>query len=369
MAKIQLEKVVKRFGNVTAVDNISLSIEDEEFLVLLGPSGCGKSTTLRLIAGLEEITAGAVFIGDTLVNHLEPKERDIAMVFQNYALYPHKNVYMNMAFSLILRKFPKDEIDRRVKEAAAILGIEELLDRKPRELSGGQSQRVAMGRAIVRKPKAFLFDEPLSNLDAKLRLSMREEIRSLHDRLKTTTVYVTHDQVEAMTLADRIAVIKEGAIQQLGAPLDIYERPSNTFVAGFIGSPPMNLIDCRLVQDGSDRFIDAGAFRFPVSAIPNGEAIALKLKGDAVILGLRPEDLEEPEFSRIQNQAQVINARVTMKEPMGANVHLRVTSGPHKIIACVNSGTRAKIGDAIVLACDLSKARLYDKTSGLLLTK
>ncbi|HID30614.1 MAG TPA: ATP-binding cassette domain-containing protein, partial [Desulfobacterales bacterium] len=241
MAKILLESVVKRFGKITAVDNISLTIEDREFFVLLGPSGCGKSTCLRLIAGLEEITEGFIFIDDILVNHLEPKDRDIAMVFQNYALYPHKNVYMNMAFSLVLRKFPKDEIDRRVREAAAILGVEDLMDRKPRELSGGQSQRVAMGRAIVRKPKAFLFDEPLSNLDAKLRLNMREEIRSLHDRLKTTTIYVTHDQVEAMTLADRMAVMKEGRILQIGAPMQIYEHPINIFVAGFIGSPPMNL--------------------------------------------------------------------------------------------------------------------------------
>jgi multiple sugar transport system ATP-binding protein len=367
MAKIELKKVVKRFGNVTAVDNISLSIEDGEFMVLLGPSGCGKSTTLRLIAGLEEITEGAIFIGDTLVNHLDPKNRDIAMVFQNYALYPHKNAYMNMAFSLMMRKFPKEEIERRVREAAAILGIEELLDRKPRELSGGQSQRVAMGRAIVRKPKAFLFDEPLSNLDAKLRLSMREEIRGLHDRLKTTTVYVTHDQVEAMTLADRIVVMQQGAVQQLGTPLDIYERPRSTFVAGFIGSPPMNLIDCRLTQNGPNRFIDAGVFKFPLTAIPNGEVITSNLKGDIVILGLRPEDLEEREFSRPLAEAQFINARVTMKEPMGANVHLRLASGTHKIIACVNSGTRAKIGDEIVLACNLSKALLYDKTSGLLL--
>jgi len=367
MAKIRLENVVKKFGKVTALDNITLTIEDQEFLVLLGPSGCGKSTCLRLVAGLEETTEGLIFIDDELVNYLEPKERDIAMVFQNYALYPHKNVYMNMAFSLVLRKFPKDEIDRRVREAATILGIEELLDRRPRELSGGQSQRVAMGRAIVRKPKAFLFDEPLSNLDAKLRLSMREEIRSLHDRLKTTTVYVTHDQVESMTLADRIAVMKDGVLQQLGAPMEIYERPCNTFVAGFIGSPPMNLIECQVVQKGTDHFIDGVAFQFPVSAIQDGDAVVSKLKGRGIILGLRPEDMEDLEFSREQNQAHVINARVSMKEPMGANVHLRVTCGPHKIFSCVNSGTGAKVGADITLACDLSKARLYDKETGILL--
>ena len=367
MAKIQLENVVKRFGNVTAVDNVALTIEDQEFLVLLGPSGCGKSTCLRLVAGLEEITEGLIFIDDNPVNHLEPKERDIAMVFQNYALYPHKNVYMNMAFSLILRKFPKDEIDRRVREAAAILGIEELLHRKPRELSGGQSQRVAMGRAIVRKPKAFLFDEPLSNLDAKLRLSMREEIRSLHDRLKTTTIYVTHDQVEAMTLADRIAVIKEGVIQQLGAPLEIYAHPSNTFVAGFIGSPPMNLIECQVVQKGTDIIIDGGSFQFPATAIQNGTAVFSHHRLDRVILGIRPEDIEDSAFAKEKNPEGTFNARISMVEPMGANVHLRLISGAHQLMACVEAKTRAKAGETIALACDLSNARLYDTETGNLL--
>lgn len=368
MAKIQLEKVVKRFGNVTAVDNFSLTIEDQEFLVLLGPSGCGKSTCLRLVAGLEEITEGLILIDDNPVNHLEPKERDIAMVFQNYALYPHKNVYMNMAFSLILRKFSKDEIDRRVREAAAILGIEELLDRKPRELSGGQSQRVAMGRAIVRKPKAFLFDEPLSNLDAKLRLSMREEIRGLHDRLKTTTIYVTHDQVEAMTLADRIAVIKEGVIQQVGKPLDIYAHPTNTFVAGFIGSPPMNLIKCRVVCKGTDHFIDGGSFQFPASAIQNGTAVLSRHGLDRVILGIRSEDIEDIAFVKEKNPANTFDARISMVEPMGANVYLRLITGSHHLMACVDPKTRAKTGETLSLACDLSNARIYDIETGNLLS-
>ena len=367
MAKILLESVVKRFGKITAVDNISLTIEDREFFVLLGPSGCGKSTCLRLIAGLEEITEGFIFIDDILVNHLEPKDRDIAMVFQNYALYPHKNVYMNMAFSLVLRKFPKDEIDRRVREAAAILGVEDLMDRKPRELSGGQSQRVAMGRAIVRKPKAFLFDEPLSNLDAKLRLNMREEIRSLHDRLKTTTIYVTHDQVEAMTLADRMAVMKEGRILQIGAPMQIYEHPINIFVAGFIGSPPMNLIECRSVQNGAALFLDSGAFRFPVSAIPKGMEVVSAHTADQIVLGIRPEDIEDREFASEKSRGGILRTKISMVEPMGANVHLRLKLGDQNLIACVNSKTRARAGETIELVCDLSKAHLYDKETGALL--
>lgn len=359
MAEIMLENVVKRFGEVVAVDHVTLTIEDQEFVVLVGPSGCGKSTTLRLIAGLEEITEGFIYIERHLVNYVEPKDRDIAMVFQNYALYPHMNVYMNMAFGLKLRRFPREEIDRRVHEAAAILGIEELLDRKPRQLSGGQSQRVAMGRAIVRKPKAFLFDEPLSNLDAKLRGSMRAEIRNLHDRLKTTTVYVTHDQVEAMTLADRVVLINEGTIQQVGTPLDIYDHPMNKFVAGFIGSPAMNFVDCEVVQKGEQLFLDGNSFQFPISAIKGGTQIS-HLLGKRVILGLRPEDIEDREFAKEQTEG-VIKATVTMVEPMGANVHLRITNGIHHIIACVDSKTRAKAGDTIDLVCDLSKTHLFDK--------
>ncbi|HEY8497197.1 MAG TPA: sn-glycerol-3-phosphate ABC transporter ATP-binding protein UgpC, partial [Limnochordales bacterium] len=259
MARVVLENVTKRYGNVVAVNKANLVIEDEEFVVLVGPSGCGKSTTLRMIAGLEEITEGNIYIGDRLVNDVPPKDRDIAMVFQNYALYPHMNVYDNMAFGLKLRKFPKDEIDRRVREAARMLGIEHLLDRKPKQLSGGQRQRVAVGRAIVREPAAFLMDEPLSNLDAKLRVQMRAELSKLHNRLRTTTIYVTHDQTEAMTMGDRIVVMKDGFIQQVGAPLEIYENPNNVFVAGFIGSPAMNFLNAVLRRDGDDVVVDCQA--------------------------------------------------------------------------------------------------------------
>ncbi|NVM25899.1 MAG: sn-glycerol-3-phosphate ABC transporter ATP-binding protein UgpC [Desulfobacterales bacterium] len=368
MAEIRLENVVKRFGTVTAVDHGTLTIEDQEFVVLVGPSGCGKSTILRLIAGLEEMTEGYIYIGDQIVNYVEPKDRDIAMVFQNYALYPHMNVYMNMAFGLKLRRFSAEEMDRRVHEAAAILGIDELLDRKPRQLSGGQSQRVAMGRAIVRKPKAFLFDEPLSNLDAKLRVSMRGEIRNLHDRLKTTTVYVTHDQVEAMTLADRVVVINQGVIQQVGAPLEVYDHPINTFVAGFIGSPAMNFIDCRVVQDGPNILLDGESFQFPLSATKDGMQIFSHLLGKEVILGLRPEDIEDREFVKDQKEG-IIKATVNMVEPMGANVHLRVASGMHHIIACVSPKTRAKAGENIDLVCDLSKVHLFDKETEKVISK
>src|SRR5512137_2457764 len=270
MSNVILKKVVKRFGSVTAVDNLTIEIRDREFAVLVGPSGCGKTTALRMIAGLETITSGEIYIGDTLVNDMAPKDRDIAMVFQNYALYPHMNVRENLGFGLKMRKFPKEEIDQRVQEAADILGIHELLDRKPKELSGGQRQRVAVGRAIVRKPKVFLFDEPLSNLDAKLRVAMRAEISKLHRRLGATILYVTHDQVEAMTMADRIFIMLDGTLQQSGAPLEGYKQPANRFVAGFIGSPAMNFIEATLIQEGATFFVDAGAFkvRLPEAFFP-----------------------------------------------------------------------------------------------------
>ncbi|MFY9475298.1 MAG: sn-glycerol-3-phosphate ABC transporter ATP-binding protein UgpC, partial [Bacillota bacterium] len=261
MARVYLEHVWKRFGNVVAVKDVTLEIEDKEFLILVGPSGCGKSTTLRMIAGLEEISEGSIYIGDTLVNDIPPKDRDIAMVFQNYALYPHMDVYNNMAFGLKLRKFPKAEIDKRVNEAARVLGIENLLKRKPKELSGGQRQRVALGRAIVREPKVFLMDEPLSNLDAKLRVQMRAELAKLHDRLQTTIIYVTHDQTEAMTMGDRIVVQKDGVIQQVGAPMEIYDHPNNVFVAGFIGSPSMNFIDVVLLKEDDDLWVKSDSFK------------------------------------------------------------------------------------------------------------
>src|SRR6266851_3568130 len=283
MAQVTLRKVIKKYDEVLAVRGIDLDITDKEFIVLVGPSGCGKSTTLRMIAGLEEITGGDIAIGGDVVNDVPPKDRDIAMVFQNYALYPHMNVYENMSFGLKLKRTPKDEIDRRVKQAAQILDITELLDRKPKQLSGGQRQRVAMGRAIVRDPKVFLFDEPLSNLDAKLRVAMRSEIKALHQRLKTTTVYVTHDQVEAMTMADRIAVMHDGRIEQLGEPLELYDRPATLFVAQFIGSPAMNVFD-GIVKGGA---VEALGARWPAAVAKTGGA-----EGQRVNYGIRPEHLE-----------------------------------------------------------------------------
>jgi len=256
MANVILKEILKKFGDVLAVNKISLEIKDQEFVVFVGPSGCGKTTTLRMIAGLEEVDGGEIYIGDVLVNDVPPKDRDIAMVFQNYALYPHMDVYNNMAFGLKLRKFPKNEIDQRVKEAAEILGIQELLQRKPKQLSGGQRQRVAVGRAIVRHPKVFLFDEPLSNLDAKLRVQMRAELSKLHDRLKTTMIYVTHDQIEAMTMGDRIVVMRDGLVQQVGSPLELYNKPVNKFVAGFIGTPSMNFLDVVLKKESDTLYLD-----------------------------------------------------------------------------------------------------------------
>jgi len=270
MANVILKSLTKKFKEVTAVDNVNIEIKDKEFAVLVGPSGCGKTTTLRAIAGLEEATSGEIYIGDKLVNDVQPKDRDIAMVFQNYALYPHMDVYNNMAFGLKLRKFPKKEIDQRVEEAAEILGIENLLKRKPKQLSGGQRQRVAVGRAIVRKPKVFLFDEPLSNLDAKLRkfpkkeIDQRAEISKLHRKLEATIIYVTHDQVEAMTMADRMFIMNDGRLQQAGAPLEVYKKPNNKFVAGFIGSPAMNFIDSKVAKENGDYFIDADSFKVKV---------------------------------------------------------------------------------------------------------
>ena len=291
MAKVVMEKLNKHYGEVMAVKDLDLEIPDKEFVVLVGPSGCGKTTTLRMVAGLEEITAGDIYIGDKLVNQLPPKDRDIAMVFQNYALYPHMTVYQNLAFALTLRKIPKAEIDRRVKDAADILNIGELLQRKPKALSGGQRQRVAVGRAIVRKPKVFLFDEPLSNLDAKLRVQMRAELKKLHERLQGTVIYVTHDQVEAMTMGDRIVVMKDGLKQQMGPPLELYFKPANKFVAGFIGSPAMNFIEGDLFSEGGELYFQAAGMKLKV---PKDKAEPLRKYGKTrVIFGIRPEDLPE----------------------------------------------------------------------------
>ncbi len=322
MAKVLMEKLNKHYGDVKAVNDLDLEIPDKEFVVLVGPSGCGKTTTLRMVAGLEEITAGDIYIDDKLVNHLPPKDRDIAMVFQNYALYPHMTVYQNLAFALSLRKFPKTEIDQRVKDAAEILNIGELLQRKPKALSGGQRQRVAVGRAIVRKPKVFLFDEPLSNLDAKLRVQMRAELKKLHERLQGTVIYVTHDQVEAMTMGDRIVVMKDGLKQQVGPPLGLYFKPANKFVAGFIGSPAMNFIEGDLLSEGEELYFQATGMKLKV---PKDKAEPLRKYGKkGVIFGIRPEDLPEAACAL---PGETVEAVVEVTEPLGCDVFLDVKVG------------------------------------------
>ncbi len=358
MASVTYEHVTKRFGKVVAVHDLNIHVEDGEFLVLLGPSGCGKTTTLRLLAGLEEPTSGNIYIGDRLVNDVPPKDRDIAMVFQSYALYPHMTVYDNMAFGLKLRKVPKDEIDRRVREAARILGIEELLDRKPKQLSGGQRQRVAVGRAIVREPKVFLMDEPLSNLDAKLRVHARAELAKLHQRLGTTWIYVTHDQVEAMTMATRIAVQKDGVLQQLGTPQELYNYPANLFVAGFIGSPAMNFFDVTLVPEDDTLYADGGTFRLK---IPEAKAKALgPYKGKKVILGIRPEDIHDPEFTPPDITEGRIKAKVEVTELMGNEVFLYLLTGKKSFIARVDPRTKAKIGDEIEAVANMDNIHFFD---------
>ena len=367
MAQVILKDITKRFGNVVAVDNISLDIKDKEFIVLVGPSGCGKSTTLRMVAGLEEITAGTISIDDTVVNDVPPKDRDIAMVFQNYALYPHMDVYNNMAFGLKLRKFPKNEIDRRVKEAARMLGIENLLDRKPKALTGGQRQRVAVGRAIVREPKVFLMDEPLSNLDAKLRVQMRSELSKLHNRLQTTIIYVTHDQTEAMTMGDRIVVMKDGHILQVGAPLEIYNRPNSIFVAGFIGSPAMNFLDVVLRKDGETYIIDAKTFKLP---IPAEKAASIKSIGQyvdkQVVLGIRPEDIEDAAIADKEHN-EFLEADVDVTEPMGAEVYVYFSSGENTFIARLDAATEATDGAKLKVGFDMSKIHLFDKDTEMVI--
>ena len=321
MAKVVLKNLTKKFDEVIAVNNMNNTIEDREFAVLVGPSGCGKTTTLRMVAGLEEVTEGEIYIGDRLVNGVAPKDRDIAMVFQNYALYPHFNVYDNMAFGLKLRRTPKAEIERRVMEAAKILKIEDLLKRKPKQLSGGQRQRVALGRAIVRDPKVFLMDEPLSNLDAKLRVQMRTEIAKLHERLKATIIYVTHDQTEAMTMADKIIILKDGIVQQTGKPQEVYDYPANMFVAGFIGSPAMNFLDVTI----TDRL----TFKSNVFELGSTDRVKEVIKsnnlvGKEVVIGIRPEDLEDTNFVQNATKDSTINANVEVTEPMGSEIYLYV---------------------------------------------
>jgi len=362
MASVTFDNVTKRYGNVTAVSNLSLEIPDKEFLVLVGPSGCGKTTALRMLAGLEEITEGTIRIGDRVVNDVPPKDRDIAMVFQSYALYPHMSVYDNMAFGLKLRKTPKAEIDERVKRAAEILGItQEMLSRKPRQLSGGQRQRVAVGRAIVRHPQVFLFDEPLSNLDAKLRVQTRAEISKLHQSLQTTFIYVTHDQTEAMTMATRIAVMKDGILQQVDSPQQLYDFPLNVFVAGFIGSPAMNFFDATVVGSDGRLFVDAGSFRV---AIPDEHAGRYKAAtGKRVIFGIRPEDIHDPQYAKPGIHAATITVRVDVRELMGNEIFLYLMSGEKQFVARVDPRTKAAVGDEIQVALNMDNIHLFDRES------
>ena len=361
MANVTLKDVCKVYDNsVMAVKHVDLEIRDKEFMVLVGPSGCGKSTTLRMIAGLEEISSGTISIGDRIVNDVPPKDRDIAMVFQNYALYPHMTVYDNMAFALKLRGFSRDEIKKRVCEAAEILGITEYLERRPKALSGGQRQRVAVGRAIVRKPSVFLFDEPLSNLDAKMRVQMRTEIAKLHTRLDTTMIYVTHDQIEAMTMGTRICVMKDGVIQQLATPLEIYDNPANVFVAGFIGTPPANLIsgEISIEQDKLMFKCEKCSFALPDAWKNKIEKLDTKRN---VVFGIRPESLGSPEAERDPN-APRITAKVDVAEPMGAETYLYLDKG---FIARIDPHRICSPGTEIELAMDLSKAHLFDADSEL----
>ncbi len=358
MAGITFDHVTKRFDGVIAVSDFTLEIPDKEFLVLVGPSGCGKSTTLRLLAGLEEITDGQIFIGDRLVNNLPARDRDLAMVFQSYALYPHMSVYDNMAFGLSLRKVPSDEIRRRVNEAAQMLGIEDLLKRKPRQLSGGQRQRVAVGRAIVREPAAFLFDEPLSNLDAKLRVQTRAELSKLHQRLGTTFVYVTHDQVEAMTMATRIAVMKDGILQQVGTPQELYDGPANVFVAGFIGSPAMNFFDVTVKGSAEEMELDAGVFRVDV---PSEQARGLvPYLGKEIVFGIRPESIHDPEYPRPGVVPAPVRATVDVLELMGNEIFLYLLCGDRPCLARVDPRTRARAGQEVEVAFDISRMHAFE---------
>ena len=362
MASLSLKNVCKVYPNgFVAVKDFNLDVADKEFIIFVGPSGCGKSTSLRMIAGLEEISSGELWIGDKLVNDVEPKDRDIAMVFQNYALYPHMTVYDNMSFGLKLRKVPKPEIDKLVHEAAKILGIEQLLDRKPKALSGGQRQRVAMGRAIVRNPKVFLMDEPLSNLDAKLRVQMRIEIQKIHQRLETTIIYVTHDQTEAMTLGTRIVVLKDGIIQQVDTPQNLYDKPCNVFVAGFMGSPQMNLINAKVVQSGEDVVLMFGG---NTVKLPEGKAQKLIEAGyvdTTVIMGIRPEDLNDSEVIINANPDCVIEATIRVYELLGAEVYLYFDIDEVNCTARVNPRTTARPGDTIKLGIDMTKLHIFDK--------
>lgn len=362
MAQVILKQLTKSFKSVTAVNSVDLEIKDKEFMVFVGPSGCGKTTCLRMIAGLEEATSGEIFIGDRLVNDVSPKDRDIAMVFQNYALYPHMSVYDNMAFGLKLRKVPKDQIKSRVAEAAQLLGLTDLLSRKPKQLSGGQRQRVALGRAIVREPAVFLMDEPLSNLDAKLRVQTRAELIKLHRRLGITTIYVTHDQVEAMTMGDRIMVMCGGLVQQVDTPLGLYNKPANKFVAGFIGTPSMNFLNVK-IEDGG--IIDGGCFKVKA---PADKAELLKpYVGKEVEFGIRPEDIFDKNLTNLVQATSdnVAKATVDVIEPMGPVITLYLSCGGHSMVATVDAESKAKESQEIDLVFDMAKTHLFDKETEL----
>ena len=369
MASLSFKHIYKKYpGGVTAVSDFNLEIKDKEFLILVGPSGCGKSTTLRMIAGLEEISEGELFIGDVLVNDIAPKDRDIAMVFQNYALYPHMTVFENMAFGLKLRKTPKEEIKRRVEEAARILDINHLLDRRPKALSGGQKQRVALGRAIVRNPKVFLLDEPLSNLDAKLRAAMRTELTKLHKRIGTTFVYVTHDQVEAMTMASRIVVMKDGLIQQVDTPQNLYDSPVNLFVAGFIGTPQMNFVNAKLEKRDSDLYITWGPHAVKLPADKANNPALKEYIGQEIIMGVRPECIHDEPVYLTSLADSVIETTVDVTELMGAEIYLYLSfegmedaTNNKNIIARVSSRSTTRAGDAIKVAIDTSRVHIFDK--------
>ncbi|MFQ6084788.1 MAG: ABC transporter ATP-binding protein [Candidatus Bathyarchaeia archaeon] len=358
MAGVLLKGVTKRFGNVIAVNSLNLEVKDKEFMILLGPSGCGKTTALRCIAGLETPEEGEIYIGDRLVNDLDPKERDVAMVFQSYALYPHMSVFDNLAFPLQNAKVPRDEIKKRVLQTAELLRIDALLDRKPKQLSGGQRQRVALGRAMVREPHVFLMDEPLSNLDAKLRIYMRAELKKLQKELDVTTLYVTHDQVEAMTMGDRIAVLKDGILQQVGTPDNIYSHPSNVFVAGFVGSPPTNFFDCSLTAEGA---LDAGEFRYPLP-VSVAKVVRERCASEGCILGVRPQDLIVAREARRKDA--LAKGRVEVTEPLGERMILDLKLGDYLVKAVVEPDFQADIGDELWIAFEDSKVHIFDKKTG-----
>ncbi len=358
MASVTYDHVTKRFGEMVAVDNLDIKVDDKEFLVLVGPSGCGKTTALRCLAGLEEITEGKIMIADRVVNDVAPKDRDIAMVFQSYALYPHLSVFDNMAFGLKLRKVPRNEIKKRVEKAAGTLGITELLNRKPRQLSGGQRQRVAVGRAIVREPKVFLFDEPLSNLDAKLRVQMRAEISKIHQQLETTFIYVTHDQMEAMTMASRIAVINRGKLQQLDTPQNLYNFPANLFVAGFIGSPAMNFFTAKVRKDDGKLVADAGEFSVP---LPSSKAKSLEnYSGKDVIIGIRPENIHDADFVPPNTEAAKVPVRVDVTELLGNEILLYLLAGKNTFVARVDPRSKLRVGDKAEVVFNANAFHVFD---------